>query len=47
LPTNNNGDKKVLVNGEETAPINKHKLPPEVDWQELARKKREEQGEGE
>jgi len=35
-------EKKVIVNGKEEKPIPKTKLPLEVDWQELARKKLEE-----
>lgn len=33
--------KKIVVNGKEEAPIRKVKLPIEVDWQEIARKKEE------
>jgi len=40
LATNNNqADKKVLINGEEAAPINKRKLPPTVDWQAKVKEK--------
>jgi hypothetical protein len=35
LPTN----KDVKVNGKIEQPIKKTKLPPEVDWQTLAKKK--------
>jgi hypothetical protein len=46
LPTNNNQNgKKVLVNGKEEAPVNKTKLPPDVDWQAMAREKQEQAGE--
>jgi hypothetical protein len=33
LPTNNNGEKKVRVNGKEVPPAKKVKLPLSVDWQ--------------
>lgn len=35
-------NKKLIINGKEVAPINKVKLPLEVDWQEIARKKQKE-----
>ena len=34
-------DKKIVVNGKEEKPIKKTKLPRDVDWQELAKKKQE------
>ena len=37
-----NSKKKVAVNGAEETPIEKKKVPLDVDWQELARKKQPE-----
>jgi hypothetical protein len=40
LPTSK--EKKVRVNGKERVPIKKTKLPPDVDWQAIAREKQNE-----
>jgi len=34
-----NESKKVIVNGKEEAPKKKTKLPLDIDWQAIARKK--------
>ena len=39
MPTNNNGEKKVMVNGKEADPVKKKKLPVGVDWQALVLEK--------
>jgi hypothetical protein len=42
LPTSDEKEKKVLVNGKEEAPKKKTKVPLTVDWQAVARKKQSE-----
>jgi len=43
LPTSKDKNElKIVIDGEEVAPINKHKLPPKVDWQSKALEKRAE-----
>ena len=34
-------NKKIVVNGKEEKPIKKRKLPRDIDWQALAKKKQE------
>ena len=36
-------NKKLIINGKEVAPINKVKLPLDVDWQAIAREKQKQQ----